>query len=394
MKLSGLSRRYWVLGTLAALVLGLVFLIAAPATNRIGSGSTWSSAPDGYRAWYDYMAAEGASVERWQRPLDELLEDSTNADQELGAGDHSTLLVVLPQVLAGNRYAIIGDLSGWFEAGNQAVILSPSSVPVTAAPFSSKLPSDAGAVTIETRRRLLERNDEPENHQEESPLEPVLADEYGAVVWRQAREAGALIGTVTPFLAANAYADSPGNFAFLANLVQQSGGTIYVDEYVHGYKDSDVVVKEVAGSWVDYLVKTPLLLVAMQSGVLLLIGLLAQNRRFGLPKQIPPVEMNNSAAYIQALAGVLHKANNHDFLVETLTRAEQKTLQRALGLGDAPVSLDTLQTAWQQTTGRSVAELNVLRSAPKRSMKGESALRDWLKRLQSLHAAAGQRRAD
>ena len=81
--------------------------------------------------------------------------------------------------------------------------------------------------------------------------------------------------SLTPYLAANAYANEPGNFAFLANLVQQAGGTIYVDEYIHGYKDSDVVVEEVAGSWINYLAETPLLIAAAQVLVVLLIALLA-----------------------------------------------------------------------------------------------------------------------
>ena len=418
MKLSGISRRTWIIGTLVALILGLLLLVAAPAANRIASGSTWGTAPDGYRAWYEYMASNGTSVERWQRPLEELLDEDLSDNDSAETDTSATLLVVLPQVLNSSRFFILDQLYDWFEAGNQVVMLS-SQQPVTAASFSSQISSDAGAVTIETRRRLdpkqtsqPEKNP-PDNQDDNStdgqlissttPIQTtliqestsdrpkaLLKDEHGAVVWRQNRELGSLVMTTTPLLAANAYAEAPGNLAYLAELESQGGGPIYVDEYIHGYKDSDVVIEEVAGTWLGYLAKTPLLFVVVQAVVLVLIGLLANNRRFGLAKKIPPVEMNNSAAYIQALAGVLHKANNHDFLVETLTRAEQKTLQRALGLGDAPVSLDTLQTAWQQATGRSVAELNVLRNAPKPSLKGESALKDWLQRLQSLHTLASK----
>ncbi len=417
MKLPRLSRRYWIIG---ALMLSLIFLVSAPANNRISAGSTWASSPDGYRAWYEYMDAKGVSVERWQRPVDELLEraiaDTNTAELEESS---ATLLVVVPSALSSSRYLLIGQLSDWFEAGNQVVMLSGQRS-VTAAPFSSQVSSDEGLVTVETRRRLkaeekvqqdfalLEESEDlpatdtekdPEENSEstakrpaEVSVERLLEDEYGAVVWQQAKEQGLLIETTTPFLAANAYADAPGNFAFLAALVERGGGPVYVDEYLHGYKDSDVVVEEVAGTWVDYLAQTPLMLVFAQAGVILLIGLLAQNRRFGLARQIPPAQVNNSTAYIQALAGVLHKANNHDFLVETLTRAEQKFLQRALGLGDTPVSLDALQTAWQQATGRSVSDLNVLRTAPKKGLRSESTLRAWLARLQSLHVLAKKTR--
>ncbi|MEM9009456.1 MAG: DUF4350 domain-containing protein, partial [Cyanobacteria bacterium P01_F01_bin.86] len=207
-------------------------------------------------------------------------------------------------------------------------------------------------------------------------------------VWRQDTESGELILATTPFLAANAYRDAPGNFAFLADLVQQAGGTIWVDEYLHGYKDRDVVIEDVAGNWLSYLAKTPWLVAGVQAAIVLLLALIAHNRRPGRQQTIPSFPMNDSESYIQALASVLHKANSRDFLVETLTRAEQKELQRALGLGDTPVSLETLKIAWQQATNRSGTDLQVLQGAPKR----DKALLLWLQRLQSLHTIATQRK--
>ncbi|MEL7068479.1 MAG: DUF4350 domain-containing protein [Cyanobacteria bacterium J06581_3] len=375
MKSLGNNRRTWIIGILAFLALALIFVLSAPASNRINSGSTWSNAPDGYRAWYAYMEAQGVTVTRWQRPIEDLLEEVAERDQP------ATLLQVRPAVLSSTY--IGPSLYDWREQGNRVIILSQQDRPVTAAPFTSQISSESGAVTVETRRRTQQSADDS-----------LLADSYGAVVWQDnrqtdelAEDAKGIVRSLTPYLAANAYANEPGNFAFLANLVQQAGGTIYVDEYIHGYKDSDVVVEEVAGSWINYLAETPLLIATAQVLVVLLIALLAQNRRFGLKKRIPPVQVNNSDAYIQALAGVLHKANNHDFLVETLTRAEQKSLQRALGLGDALVSMEVLQTAWEQATGRRAGELAPLRSAP----RTEGPLKDWLQRLQSLHVLAVQR---
>ena len=250
--LSGISRRTWIIGTLVALLLGLLLLVAAPAANRIASGSTWGTAPDGYRAWYEYMASNGTSVERWQRPLEELLDEDLSDNDSAETDTSATLLVVLPQVLNSSRFFILDQLYDWFEAGNQVVMLS-SQQPVTAASFSSQISSDAGAVTIETRRRLdpkqtsqPEKNP-PDNQDDNStdgqlissttPIQTtliqestsdrpkaLLKDEHGAVVWRQNREQGSLVMTTTPFLAANAYADAPGNFAFLADLVSQGGG--------------------------------------------------------------------------------------------------------------------------------------------------------------------------
>ena len=68
------NRRYWIIGILAVLVLGFFFLAGAPTSQRIETGSTWGEAPDGYGAWYDYMEENGTPVDRWQRPVSELVE--------------------------------------------------------------------------------------------------------------------------------------------------------------------------------------------------------------------------------------------------------------------------------------------------------------------------------
>lgn len=367
MNISSLRRRNVVIAVVAIALLGL-FLISAPASNRVISGSTWGTTPDGYGAWYDYMQAQGVSIERWQRPIEQLVEQVEDQPTD----EPATLLRVVPAALGGQFVGLSG-LSGWLEQGNRLIVLSQQK-PATAAPFESQISSEWGSVKVATRRRF------------EEETEFLLADSYGAVVW-QDEESSDIILSTTPFLAANAYLDEPGNFEFLAQLVQQPSGPIWVDEYIHGYKDSDVVVEEVAGTWFGYLAETPLLVAVLQAVVVLIVALIAQNRRLGLRKQLPALQVNNSEAYIKALAGVLHKANSHDFLVETLTRAEQKALQRSLGLGEAPVSLATLQTAWQQSTGQSPDQLSVLTSAP----KGDSALHSWLRQLQSLHTLVNRK---
>lgn len=355
----------------------LVILALAPTYNRITEGSSWGNAPDGYGAWYEYMQEQGAPIERWQRPISELVEETPSAQP-------ATLIRIVPDAASFRLFSSLTDQDDWIARGNHLILLGqPQNV--SAAPFFSEIASDFGDVVIATRRR------------NESAATPILADSYGAVVWQEAVQAdltaspaGRSVVSTTPFLAANAYLDAPGNFAFLAELAIASGGPIWIDEYLHGYKDQDVVIEEVAGTWLGYLAKTPLLLATAQAAVVLVVVLIAQNRRPGSRQALSAVKPNNSEAYIKALAGVLQKANSQEFLVDTLVQAEQITLQKSLGLGKVPVSFAALQTAWQQTTGRSPAELNVLQIRP----KGESALQTWLQRLQSLQLAVNVRIAD
>lgn len=415
-----LGRRPIIIGVLALVALFALLLFSAPASNRVVTGSTWGFGPDGYSAWYEYMGEKGVSIERWQRPLSELMERESEEQESEEQGkdnsnlgdssDHTnpkTLLRIFPPESVIETAFLFSnpDVREWVAQGNDLVVLAQYQ-PATAAPFASSMASEQGAVAIETTRRF------EADWQNLRSGKPLLSDEHGSVIWQtaggtindnteeetgeepeeNATEAripvpGTMTVATTPFLAANAFADEPGNFAFLAALMQQSGGQIYVDEYLHGYKDQDVITEQVAGgNWIGYLTQTPLLIAVVQCGAILLIALLAQNQRLGLKRSVSTPQVNNSEAYMQALAGVLHKANNRDFLVETLTRSERKRLQRSLGLGEAPVSSETLQTSWQQNTGRSIASLKALEGAP----PGKAGLKTWLKQLQSLHVLASR----
>ncbi|HEY9762312.1 MAG TPA: hypothetical protein V6D07_07280, partial [Trichocoleus sp.] len=252
----------------------------------------------------------------------------------------------------------------------------------TAAPFITEHTSKAGQVKLETRRRRIGLDQEREK--------AILQDGFGAIAWQMTEQKGQIIFVVTPYLAANAYQSEPGNFAFLADLATQAKGSIWVDEYLHGYKDEDVVVKETGGTWFSYLAKTPLQVAFVQSGLVVLVAIIAQNRRLGVKQRIRSPLVDNSEAYIQALAGVLYKAESHDFVVSTLSKTERLTLQKALGLGEAPVPDETLRWAWSQATGQSAQALDSMIEEPAR-LRREQDLKAWLDHLQTLHRSLAER---
>lgn len=439
------NRRTVILGVAAlALLLGLLFL-GAPATSQLDSGSTWHRGPAGYSAWYESLGQQGIPVQRWQRPVEDLLEQVGKAEQKPQpqpippgsegttttlnldrapnagsfvltspnpAGDSNsphpkslshdgerdfeasqfrpsstsgrwaggegqgpeTLVAILPGFIdQQNLYSLIPWMPDWLEAGHRLVVLGWKT-PATAAPFSQTLTSDQGAVQIDTRRR----------YDVAYSQRVLLQDEYGAVAWEQAYLDGqSFVAITTPHLASNAYLNQPGNLAFLTDLVTREGGRVWVDEYLHGYRDAEAVATE-AGSdnWLAYLGQTPLLILALQALAVTLLALLALNRRLGQRRRLQTPTIDNSKAYIQALAGVLHKANSHDFVVQTLSQAERITLQKALGLGETPVPTEQLQAAWVQQYRRSSGELADLLNPP--TPPTETQLRDWLQRVQSL----------
>lgn len=350
------------LGAIALGVIVLLTLIAAPSSRVLNSGSTYSRAPDGYGAWYTFMQQRGTPVQRWQKPFRDLLEEERPI----------TLLRVNSQLSQPRLDRAEQD---WVEKGNTLVILGVFARPTEAA-FSTMQSSSAGGIKIETRRRQQLKDWEKQLS---------LGDRFGAVVWQEQLGKGQVIFSTTPHLAANAYQDYLSNYNYLFQIVSKEGNSVWVDEYNHGYKDSDVREREAEGNLVNYLTRTPLFPALLQGGVLLLVLIWAQNRRFGPPLPLDTAVVDNSEAYIQALAGVLQKAECSEFVLEVVGKEEQLQLQKALGLGQLlPLDRQTLANAWQQT-GRSATELeHLLQLQSQKRRMSETELLTWLGKWQTV----------
>ncbi|TVQ50910.1 MAG: DUF4350 domain-containing protein, partial [Spirulina sp. DLM2.Bin59] len=134
----------------------------------------------------------------------------------------------------------------------------------------------------------------------------------------------------------------------LGEAIDFTARPVWVDEYLHGYRDPDPTNGEETAPdniWA-YFARTPLLPMAIQGGILVMVAIAALNRRFG-PVQIPPVPPeNNSQAYIEALAAVLSKAEQHRFALDLLTPEATRQLQESLGFGPTPMTPEELQAAW------------------------------------------------
>lgn len=388
------NRWVWV-GILALVTITLLSFFVAPQSPKLQRGSTYSRAPGGYGAWYAYMEQQQIPIQRWQRPLNQLpkgIQPGPPVKQIVSGGDTSkgvtgTMAQTKPLssitlLQINSRFSKLGIFDqNWVKQGNVLVLVGERT-PVTRAPFQSFIDSPFGAIKLETTRRY-NLSDLPAAERQATKVR--LGDIFGAVVWERELGKGRVISVATPDLAANAYQDEPGNFAFLARLVSEPGHPIYVDEYLHGYKDKAEIIAEHSEGLESYLAKTPLLLLAIQAVVLLLVLIWGHNQRLGPPQRLTGPTLDNSKAYIEALAGVLQKANCSDFVVETIGKAEQLQVQRKLGLGVTLVEPQKVIDAWVQQTGRSATELQEFFNPLIYSKRlSERELKLWLEKLQTL----------
>ena len=365
------------LGMFAALAIGaiilLTFVMAPASSGRINSGSTYRINPDGYGAWYAYMQGQQAPIQRWEKPLDELI-----ASEEIDTP--VTFLHVdsgfTRQIRGGGNSNLLFESEiNWVREGNNLVILGVRT-PVTEAPFSTFQNSPFGAVKIDTMRRG------------QNKTQVLLQDEFGAMVWQENIGQGKVIYANTPYLAANAYQEIPGNYEFLANLVTEGDRPIFIDEYSHGYKAPEVIEREQRQTLVNYLLQTPVFPALVQGILLTFVLIWAKNRRLGQLNRILTPGVENSKAYIQALAGVLQKAGRRDFIVEVVGKEEQLQLQKALGLGSVLLDAETLAQAWSDKTGRPATELmQQLQVISKPRRLGEFNLLRWLKKWAAIRRA-------
>ncbi len=384
-------RRNWIVG---AIILGtIVFLTLAMAPGAKNSaGSTFGRGPDGYGAWYAFMEKRGTPLERWKRPLTELFSQSQQTTvlqiydgKALESLDTVTESLIDPKKEEG--------IAAWIKRGNTLVVMGLStpvarllmSVPVTRAEFSTRQDSPEGPVKIETTRRF-----QLDPKQKDNKDEALLSDRFGATVWQQKLGKGRIVFAVTPHLGANAYQDEAGNFPFLAKIVFHKGDSsapkvrLVVDEYLHGYKDRDVVTHESAQDWLGYLAKTPLLPIFVQGLILVLLFVWAENRRFGPAQVVKPPTVDNSQSYIQALAGVLQKAQSHGFVVDVVGKEEQLQLQRKLGL-DSKLDSEALIEAWIEQIGHPADALRqVLNIQFQKQPISDADFLNWLEHLQTV----------
>ena len=330
-------QRKWIWLGIAIAVITVLTLIAAPSNSgrKNDAGSTYSRNPDGYGAWYEYMSQKEVAIERWRKPFSKFI-------------DSNIINATYVQVLSKEYYLMglagVSDLeTNWVSKGNTLVIIGKYE-PATSAPFNSSIPYRQGTLSsdkikIQTTRRFrgFQQNRQNESTEAQKPkpiIKSILKDRYGAVVWSEQIGQGEIIYCTTPYLAANAYQDNPDNYKFLAGLVDDRQ-SIYIDEYIHGYKDRESNPEAPPETLISYLTKTPWYLLFIQTVLITILAAITALRRFGSPIKPKPDKAiaDNSTAYIDALAGVLEKANSTDFVVEAIANDEQRKLQQSLGLG-------------------------------------------------------------
>jgi Domain of unknown function (DUF4350) len=348
--------------------LGLILIVTAVAPSSYPKGSSYDSTLSGYAQWYRVMKTQNHPIERWRRAYSQLKGTGQTLIQAADVEGSESPEIRAPEIL------------DWVKNGNTLIELSWAGK-LTGAPFLSDLPSPKGAVRIETTRRY-----EPNNFDE-----VLLKDAFGVVIRVETLKAGEVIKIAYPWLGAGNYAKQGANFQVLADLATQRKGTIWVDEWIHGYRDlestSVLADKKTQDLW-EYFAQRPIAVMAGQGVLLLLLLLWGQNQRFGALLRVAPPPRNSNEQYIQALADTLNTHGHTEYVLTLLGQSLRDRLKSRLSLVGADLTGDAdgaIAAEWATVTGRPASELlELLEQSSVQKRLRDSELLTWVQQADTI----------
>ena len=339
---SALSQKQWLFPLLLILLAGLVGLTTlvtppVPKAEPLANRSIYNSAPSGYRAWSLAAQKSGLTVVPWEKPftkLDSLPGTATMLMVEPFTFSKSTVLfgekeadTMLSWVAEGNTLVLLDDFHRFGSHEVAQLVLER----VKTAHLSKKrkaVPDDSEQVPAEQALPLVNAQRElgifvtqpilsqstlnlwPKTHGIVFESQPGLLDPEGnPLLVRLSYGKGALIlGTETD-LGDNSFLNGPANdnYQFLANLLRREGNPVLVNEYVHGYAETENLLSYLAQN-------TPLgnIFAQLLLGFILLVWLSAIR---WTPKPQASndvggegVEVNALEAYIHSMARIYARA--------------------------------------------------------------------------------------
>jgi Domain of unknown function (DUF4350) len=339
------------------------------APNR----STYHSGPTGLRALHDFLNESGYKVIRWRETPQRLLSDSgklvttfvmvgqaqlpfTAAEAEalrtwVARGGRFVLIDRKPdsELAAKSAGSSIGRKESDFPTINvnpgdpkqmteKVVALEPVQPTVLTSNIKSVLPSRfASRLQVE---RPAEENVEdyyPTEGDRDAPLPeattssaspaPVvhIADSGGALLVDYSYGLGNIVILSDPYVVANGGIRLNDNLQLAINILAARDGLIAFDEYHQGRGVTQ-------SGFASYFAGTPVLAIALQIALLVLLVLWTNARRFGRPLPLPHVDRRSSLEFVASMAELQERSRAFDLAIENIYTRTRRILVRYAGM--------------------------------------------------------------
>ena len=342
------------------------------APNR----STYHSGPTGVRALHDFLNESGYKVIRWKDTPQKLLTDS---------GSLVKTFVVVGQIQVGFTEAETAALAKWVERGgryvaidrnpvgepkknstswsintrnsgfptldinpadskqmtSEVVALQPVQPTILTHNIQSILPSRfaarmsivAPAVTApavdptqDDDLTVYEEDEPPPPAETMSPAPVVhIADDKGALLVDYTYGLGKVVIISDPYIVSNGGIKLNDNLQLALNVLTAEDGLIAFDEYHQGKGGAQ-------NSFAGYFSGTPVLLIAAQLGLLVLLVLWTTGRRFGRPLPLRQIDRRSSLEFVASMAELQQRARAFDLAIENIYTRTRRVLARHAGV--------------------------------------------------------------
>lgn len=239
-----------------------------------------------------------------------------NKPEEMTAGIASvhpvqpTLLTQAVESVKPSRFASAIRFSSVKPAakGSEHEVASPS-----ATPFD---PEDAGSAEEEQSDAPVVSAPAPVTH---------LRDRRGALLADFPHGAGRIVVLSDPYIVANGGIRLEDNLQLALNTVAARDGLIAFDEYHQGR----ATTQNALGA---YFAGTPILAIAGQIVLVVLVILWTRGRRFARPLPLPQVDRRSSLEFVASMAELQHRARALDLAIENIYSRTRRVLTRYAGM--------------------------------------------------------------
>lgn len=306
---------------LIPVVLALVFLIAVNIRHR-----TDISAPQGAGVEYTSYSTDGQGAKALYLLLEKLGYKPKRLRTPKFAGLRANGLAV---ILAPDQLPI-GEtdterLLEWVQQGN-TLLFAPGrsedqltkalgitrhqrqSGKTFIAPVSStNLTAGIQGISIQSEDRVLIKRSY------DFPVVQHFGDSAGGVVVSMSEGEGTVIVVSDPYLLTNAGLPVAGNLDLFVNILfshAADAGTVYFDEYHHGFERRPSIFHLLAGTSLGWAL--------LQVAIAVILLMFSRARRFGQPKPMLKETHRSSLEYVTSLAGIYQSARASDQVLSNL----------------------------------------------------------------------------
>ena len=324
--------------------------------------STYHSGPTGTRALHDFLNESGHKVIRWRESPERLFSENgklVNTFVVIGrtqvefTGNEAEAL--RDWVVRGGRLVLIDrkvdeaiapESEGWSikarewdypsiddnpgdvqQMTKDVVALDPVQPTIFTNSIESVMPSRFAARLSVIPPPKAEKDNDSLLIKASTPAAPVIhiGTKQGALLVDYAYGLGRIVVLSDPYMVTNSGIKLKDNLQLAINILSVGDGLIAFDEYHQGKGISQ-------NPWAGYFAGTPVLALAAQLGLLVLLIVWTNARRFGRPLPLPHTDRRSSLEFVASMAELQERSRAFDLAIENIYTRTRRVLARYAGM--------------------------------------------------------------